>query len=220
MCVERTKKIDKRMRRITPRLQEKLQNVTRTCTFLAIACFVLMLIGAVRAHGQTPNVVISELPPEIPQTTKLYYDGSNRVEYICRASGWRNQIQWSISGGTLINVVVSAGVTTVTTSSAHGITAGSEITISGSSTTSLNTTFTVTTVGSSTTMALNKSMPDGTYAEQGLRVTATQPRTSAAIWTIQKFIYSGSNLVSRLSSKPGQICDNRAVTGTSQIAYQ
>lgn len=203
-----------------PELSSMARTADKVLKVMSLLFLLLFLaFSAMRAHGQTPNVVISQQPPETPQTVKMFYNGSNQIEYVCKANGWKTQAQWSTSAGTLIQIQVTSGTATVTTSSSHGVIVGTELVISGSNTSGVNGSYVVTSVGT-LTMTLNKSMPDGTYSDNSLRVTVTQPKTSAAVWTIQKFLYSGSNLVDIKSSKSGQICDNRAATGTLQIAYQ
>lgn len=192
----------------------------RVLGVLSLVFLLLFLAFAARhANGQTPNVVTSQEPPLNPQTVKMFYNGSSQVEYLCKANGWKTQTQWSISAGTLIQIQVTSGTATITTSANHDVIVGTEVVISGSASSGINGTYVVTSVGT-LTMTLNKSLPDGTYTDNALRVTVTQPKTSAAVWTIQKFFYSGTNLIDIKSSKSGQICDNRAATGTLQIAYQ
>lgn len=178
-----------------------------------------------KAYGQTttPQVVLSQEPPATPQAVRLFYDGSSRLQYMCKAHGWKTQSQYAVTAGSLVNIAVSSGVATVTTSAAHGVLAEAQIRITGSSSSLMNRKATVASV-TSTTMVLAGVFEDGTYSSgnsPALTVTTTFPKTSQAIWTVTKHYYDGSgNLTDVKTSEPNQICDNRAATGSLQIAYQ
>lgn len=189
------------------------------------AVIALGLISEYYCHGQTttPQVVLSQEPPATPQAIRLFYDGSSRLLYMCKAHGWKTQSQFSVSNGSLTNIVVSSSTATITTAAAHGILAEAQVQITGSSSSLMNRKASVASV-TSTTMVLAGSFEDGTYSSAnspGLTVTTSFPKTSQAIWTITKMYYDGSgNLTEVKSSAPNQICDNRAATGSTQIAYQ
>lgn len=189
------------------------------------AIIALGLISEYYCHGQTttPQVVLSQEPPATPQAVRLFYDGSSRLLYMCKAHGWKTQSQYTVVNGSLVNIAVTSSTATITTATAHGVLAEAQVQITGSSSSLMNRKATVTSV-TSTTMVLAGVFEDGTYSianSPGLTVVTSFPKTSQAIWTITKHYYDGSgNLTEVKTSAPNQICDNRAASGTTQIAYQ
>jgi hypothetical protein len=180
------------------------------------------------AWAQEGSVVNpSEGPPQYSWTNLFFYiPASTNLEYICMARSAQNSFSWSIGSG-LTSIVDAANTATVTTSTAHGLSAGNLVTISGATAdTDLNGSYYVQAVGSATTFDITTAnVTDTTYNSAPLAVATTAPRSSAAIWSIQKLVYSGSNLIAKQwaggNSGFKAICDNRAVTtGTTKVTFQ
>ena len=184
-------------------------------TLLAIAASMLAQDGTA--------VNISPSPPSRPWTSLFFYDGSSSIEYICKADAVQPPFSWTKAATTLTNIVVATNVGTVTFSAAHGLNPGNRIAVSGASVDSdLNGNYYVQTVPTASTLTITTaSVADATYTEAGLVVTTSAPRTTAAIWTITKFSYSGSVPTMDQTSPHGQVCDNRAATtGATTVTYQ
>ena len=179
-----------------------------TCAFMTFA-----QVGA--------DVIVSDGPQRTFHTQLYFRDGSNNTEYACIALRNQPTFTWTVAGSTLTSIVDSSNTATVTTPSAHGLAVGNAVTIAGASDADLNKTFYVQTVGSTTTFTITTdSVTDATYTT-GLSLSTRAPRTTAAIWTIQKYSYTTTYIDRGQSSPPGSICDNRAVTtGDTKVTYQ
>lgn len=96
---------------------------------------------------------------------------------------------WSISGGTLVSIVVSGGTVTVTTASAHGINSGDRVRVSGAiapvpsfpvNDFALNGTYPAITVTSATSFKFPvANVPAGTYNNPGLFVASGAARSTS-----------------------------------------
>lgn len=186
---------------------------------------VLCLIASA-VWGQT-IVNPTQGPPPDAFTTLLYYDGSNNVEYACKAKAIQPSFSWTRSATTLTNIIVATNVGTATTSSAHGLAVGNPVTVSGATVdTDLNGTYYVQTIGSSTTFTITTaSVADATYNESTLAVATVAPRTTAAVWDIVHYNYTTSyvSAIQKAGGKAGlnSICANRATsTGSTKITFQ
>lgn len=199
------------------------------------------LLATLSLYGQTsPTVALSKGNPDAAYTVLNYYTGTY-LTYICKTPAFRQQATytWAITPGvgqgTLTNVVVAANVGTVTTSAAHGLAVGNKVTIAGATVdTDLNGSYYVQTVGSTTTFTITTaSVANATYTDSGMSLYTTAPRTTAAIWSVEKFTYDGSNnlvadqfAVGNVTGGVGTvaysfICDNRATTtGSTKITFQ
>lgn len=182
----------------------------------------LALTCAFFAYGQVgADVIVSDGPQRTPHTVRVFRDGSNNVEYVCTAQRNQAAFSWTTAASTLTSIVDSSNTSTVTTSTAHGLRPGNKVTITGASDADLNGTYYIQTVGSTTTFTITTaSVTDATYSS-GLTLSTRAPRGTAAIWTIQKFIYTTTYVDDVQWSDPGSICDNRAVTtGATKVTYQ
>jgi hypothetical protein len=153
---------------------------------LAFALYLSMLMS---------NAQTSEGPPPVAYQHLYFYDGSNNLQYDCVARQFVSTTAWTISDGSLVSIVVSSSSGTVTTASAHGLYIGARVTVSGSTTTALNTTYTVTSVPSSTTFTVTTSgVANGTYNNSSLSVSTNNPLLTAPVWAIKVYTYSGTSL--------------------------
>ena len=188
-----------------------------TVTVTILLLWVLLANSLYAQAGGSPSVVMRTQP-----TTVLnFYDGGGNLEYVCTTSYPATRTVFSVAASTLTSIVDSSNTSTLTIPS-HGLAVNNQITIAGATDTDLNTTFIVQTVSDANTITITtSSVTDTTYNEAALTVTTNAPRSSAAIWQITKFTYSGSSQIRKQNSRPNQICDNRAVsTGTTKIAYE
>ena len=182
----------------------------------------LALTCAFFAYGQVgDDVLVSDGPQRAPHTQLYFRDGLNNVEYSCVARRAQANYSWTTAGSTLTSIVDSANTSTVTTSTAHGLAVGNEITIAGASDADLNGTYYIQTVGSATTFTITTaSVTDATY-NSGLTLSTVAPRETAPIWTITKYSYTTTYIDRVQVSKSGSICANRAVTtGATKITYE
>lgn len=168
------------------------------------------------------NVVLSQEPPVRGITTKFLYDGSSRLEYVCKANSLQAPYSWTYAAGGITNIVVSSNVGTVTTGTAHGLEAGHKVTVTGSTQDpDLNAEYVVATVPTSTTFTIATSaVANGTYTT-GLVITGSAPRMNRPVWSISKLEYDGAATVPTAqkmvegTTAKGYVCDNR-----SAYAYQ
>jgi len=187
------------------------------------AILALMMVAAPMMLAQDGTTVnISPSPPARPWTKLLFMDGSSNLEYRCVADANQPVFTWTKAATTLTSIAVAANVGTVTFSGAHGLAVGNSVTVSGGTVAGINASYYVQTVPTSSTLTITTAgVGDDTYTESTLVVTSAAPRSTAAIWTITKFSYTGTNVVRDQSSAHGQVCDNRAVTtGATKIIYQ
>lgn len=179
---------------------------------------IAVLILSTCAFAQGPTVTLSDSDPSQGVTRLTFYSGG-APQYVCKALSQQRAFTWAVtptgSQGTLTSIVVATNVGTVTTSTNHGLAIGNSVTVVGSTTAALNAAYKIATVPSVTTFTITTSgVSDGTYNTAALALTTTAPRSSAAIWSIQFFVYGASGETSRQwahgSPAPAFICDNRA----------
>ena len=183
----------------------------------------LFAFAAMAQEGITVNQ--SSGPPPAPYTPFFDYAGGSNLIYMCKARPVQSPYVVSVAGKSMTNIVVSTDVGTVNWT-AHGLAVGNSITVAGTAVdTDLNATYYVQTVPDANSLTITTaSVADGTYTT-GLTITTTAPRNTAAIWYIEKYTYSGNNMV-MVQSAGGtpsltKICANRAATtGTTMITYQ
>ena len=164
-----------------------MRSILKTLVFAALA-FCLFL----------PCLSAQELPPTLGQTGHrlFYYDTSNNLEYVCWAQAQNAVNTFKRSDSTLTNIVDAATTATATTASAHGLTTGATVVITGATEdTDLNGTYTITVTGATTFTFTSASVTDATYTESTLVVTYTGPRDTVALWAIQRLFYSTNLLV-------------------------
>lgn len=164
-------------------------------------------------------------PPPVAYTDLYDYSGANLI-YVCKARSVQPNYTATIAATTLTDIVDSGTTGTVTWPN-HGLAVGNRVTVAGATVdTDLNGTYYVQTVADANTFTITTaSVTDATYTDATLTISTTAPRNVAAIWSIEKLTYSGSNLVSRqwANGNPTMvnICANRATsTGTTKITYQ
>ena len=188
---------------------------------------VFILTCALQAQeGSTVNN--TEGPPYAGWTMLMFYlSGTSNVEYVCQAKGVQPSYSFSVSGGTLTSIVDAVNTATVTTAAAHGLLADNTVTISGATgDADLNGSYSIITVPTATTFTVTTvNVTDTTYNNSSLAIATTAPRSTAAVWSIQKMVYSGDNLIRKQWAfgvpSPNRICDNRAqTTGNTRVAYQ
>lgn len=181
---------------------------------LALSPFTLLL-----QSQEGPTVNQSDGPPGRAYTKRLFYDGSDRLEYVCHAESNGRRWEFTITAATNATPIV------VTLPEAHGLYPGALVTITqAQGNTAANGVWQVTTPSSTTLGLLNRttaanSVGNGTYAANtGLLVTYA-PRMNQPQWSIQKLIYGASGLEfagwieGSSNVTGGKICDNRASYG-------
>lgn len=178
---------------------------TLTILFLSIAG-----LFAQTSPEYTPSIA----PPTTPYSYLMYRDGSNNVEYICRALSNQSNFTWTISAATLVNITDATNVATATTSTNHGLSVGNAVSVYGSTVAALNGNYVITAVGSTTFQFTTSGVADGTYNNAALGVATTSPRSNANVWSIQKLFYTGSYLDrfgwADSSTNTNKSCDSRA----------
>lgn len=194
-----------------------------------LVALVIILASVLAAQDGTPTSP-SQGPPYVAYTKLYFYDATPNIEYICAARSQQPTFSWTRALSTLTSIVDSSNTSTVTTSTAHGLSAGAKVTIAGVTTvggTALNTTFVIQTVGATTTFTITTSgVTDATYTDSGMTLSTTAPRTTAPVWDIVKFVYDATPLLTNMlhaggKSATNSICANRAVsTGATRIEYQ
>ena len=191
-------------------------------------------LASIPAMAQTKGTPVSVIPYPLSSPTQfLDYDGSGNLIYVCSAApngpttgSTQGPYTYSLSvtGGGLTSIVVLTNVGTVTTVAAHGLMVGQPVTVSGSTTSALNASYRIATVPSTTTFTIATSgVGDATYNNGPLTISGNAPLLTAAIWTIEKINYDGSNRainVQWAGGNPGtynKICANRAA---ASITYK
>lgn len=179
-----------------------------------ILAVLLVAIAAMAQEG--PIVNQSAGPPIRAWHQLLFYDGSDNLEYICWTLSSQNVTTWARTDSSLTSIAVSTNVGTVTTAADHGLTVGSTVVVSGATVdTDLNGTYAVVTVPSSKTFTITTaSVTDATYTESTLVTTYVGPRTTQAIWAVQRLFYASGYLFKRAwaegTSAANKICADRA----------
>lgn len=188
---------------------------------------ILALLLAASVFGQIPD------PGQFPNTTILPFDYvTGGVSYYCFTSPhgpWNNgsvpaTFSWTRAASTLTSIVVSSNTATATTSTAHGLAIGNQVTVAGATVdTDLNASYRILTVPSSTTFTFTTvAVANATYVDATMTLSTTAPRTTVAIWSISFLAYDGSNNLSGITWANGNkrtytsICANRATT----VVYQ
>lgn len=124
---------------------------------------------------------------------KLFYYTETLLQYICDAPSVVPQTSVSVAAGTATNIVVSSNVGTVTVQ-AHGLWAGAVVTVSGSSTSALNATYSVVSVTDENTYVISTSgVSNGTYTT-GIRISTNSPLVTDPLWSISVYVYSSGVL--------------------------
>lgn len=167
----------------------------------SVLVLALCLVSALLWSQQTGQPVgVVQFPNQTP-TRFLDYNGGSNLTYLCLAPSL-NQTStpsWytyslSVTAATLTNIIVATNVGTATTVSAHGLMVGQKTTVSGSTTSALNASYTVATIPSTTTFTITTAgVGDATYNNGALTVSGEAPLLTSPIWSIQKFTYDGSN---------------------------
>lgn len=161
--------------------------VTLVFLILSAACF-----------GQyAPEYVQSQTNPNLPITTLYYRDGSNNVQYVCKALSNQPSYSWTWGGlsgtGTISTISVSSNVATITFSSAHGLSSTNRIILGTATTASLSGTY-VATVTSTTAVTIPTSgVADGSYTvitDPNLNINTIAPRTTASYWSVYQLFYT------------------------------
>jgi len=162
--------------------------------------FYAMVAGALFSQQTGQPVGIVQFPTQSP-TRFLDYAGGSNLTYLCLAPSINQTstpgnytYSFSVTGGTLTNIVVLTNVGTATTVSAHGLMVGQKTAVSGSTTAALNATYTVATIPSTTTFTFTTAgVGDATYSNGPLTVSGEAPLLTSPIWSIQHFTYDAAN---------------------------
>ena len=165
-----------------------------------------------------PEYTQSISPPNTPYSYLIFRDGSNNIEYICRALSRQPSFDWRVSDTTLTSIVVSSNTATVTTASAHGLAVGNQVSVFGSAVAALNGGYQVATVGATTFTFTTSGVSDATYNNAELGVGTTAPRSNASIWSIQKFFYTTS-LIDRFGWADSSTSTNKSCSDRTTYAY-
>jgi hypothetical protein len=180
----------------------------------------MILTGQPAQQGATTT--ISGVPPDSASATtnRLFYDGSTNcggkqcLVYICTALSQQSSFAFSIVSSTLTSIVDSGNTATINFAVNSGLNVDNRIFIRNASVSALNGYFTILTIPTATSATVATSgVADATYADTFLQVETMAPRTSAAVWKVEKIRQTSDFLTaSRTNSQPvgGQICDNRA----------
>jgi hypothetical protein len=186
--------------------------------------FILALLLAGVANGQQPVRVVDGKGADAVVSpgsyTSLGFNTGGALTYECISYPLGPLTTWTYSAGDITGIVDSSNTATITFAAAHGLRVGNRITISGSTSTQLNTTFLVATAPDTTSVTITTaSVTDATYTT-GVKITTTAPLTSKAVWNIAYFTYDATGLWTSTtwaegSRKFDQVCDNRAT-----LAYQ
>ena len=181
----------------------------------------LLLFLSLSAYSQVaPEYTPSVAPPNTPITILSYRDGSNNVQYICKALSNQPDFAWTRSAATLTSIVDSSNTSTVTTSTAHGLSVGNRVTISGATVDpDLNGSYVIQSVPNSTTFTITTAnVTDGTYNESTLTVDTTAPRSNASVWSIQQNYYTTTYL-DRIAWAEGTTSFTKACDSKATYAY-
>jgi hypothetical protein len=184
------------------------EGLTMRSLIRSLLIFVFLVFGA----------VAQELPPAIGLSSHrlFFYDASNNLEYVCWTQSQNATATFTRAATTLTNIVDSGTTATATTASAHGLTTGATVVVTGATVDAdLNSTAVITVTGTTTFTFTSASVADATYTEATLVVTYSGPRDTSAIWAIQKFFYNASNYLVKAAWATGspantRICANRA----------
>lgn len=151
--------------------------------------FILLLLAACAVQAQN-DVIISQKSPSAGYQFIMGYSGTNLL-YICRAASIQpTSPSISIASATQANPAV------FTISGGHGFDASALpiVTVSGGTGnwTAVNGSFTATII-SSTEFSIPVNSTTFGAVSGTLVFTTRAPRTTSPIWSVQKFVYDGSN---------------------------
>ena len=189
----------------------------------AILIALLLTVSAMAQEGTVVNQ--TEGPPPGGYTDLFTYDGSNLPIYACRAKAIQPPYAASVAGATMTNIIVAANVGTVTWTT-HGLKIGNRVTVAGATDADLNKAYYVQTTADANTFTITVADVSADTYTTGVTITTTAPRSTAAVWSILKYTYSGTNLISKqwASGSPEKmvnICANQAVTtGATMVTFQ
>ena len=183
-----------------------------------------MAAGLLAQDG--PVVNPSSGPPGGGPWHSLYfYDASSNLTYTCWALPRSTTVTW-LSATTLTSVVDSSDTATVTTTTAHGLTIGATVALSGfTGDTDLNATYEVLTVPTTATFTITTALvTDGTYNLAGgekvgvLSTTALQD--TGAYWSIQRYVYDTSNRIIKTAWADGTKAPIKACASRASYSYR
>jgi len=100
---------------------------------------VFFLLTLIPSFGQmVPEYVASDSSPNLGITPLYFRDGSNNVQYTCRALSKQPTYAWGwvapTSGGVISTISVNTNTATITFSANHGLAADNQIIISAATT--------------------------------------------------------------------------------------
>jgi hypothetical protein len=186
----------------------------------------LLFLSFAGLYAQTsPEFTISIAPPTTPYTSLFYRDGSNNVEYICKALSNQPNYVWYAANGSpvLTSIVDSSNTATVTTAVDHGLLVGNRVQIFGVTTdVDLNATYVVASVPTTATFTITTAnVTDGTYngtSDSGMKMATNSPRTNASIWSIQRNFYT-TTYIDRTSWAEGATSTTNSCASRTSYAY-
>jgi hypothetical protein len=153
--------------------------------------FILLLLAAMAVQAQN-DVIISQKSPSAGYQFIMGYSGDNLL-YLCKAASTQ-----PVSPSIAIASATNASPVVMTVSGGHGfdVSALPIVTISGGtgSWVAVNGSFTATVINSTTFSIVVDSTAFGAVSGT-LTFTTRAPRTTSNIWSVQKFVYSGSNMI-------------------------
>ena len=186
--------------------------------FVALLC----AAGLFAQEGVIVNATIGPAPTAHQKL--IYYDGSNRAEYVCVARS--NQPERVLTVASISKA--NPAVVTVTGHgfgdyATFGATIKPVIKITGMSGNwaGINGVWVGTVTAANTfTIPVNTSAYSGT-ADTTARVTTTSPRTSDAVWSINRFFYdsSGNFVASAWAANPGGASATDAKAGQTSMSF-
>lgn len=124
-------------------------------------------------HPDRLSIMAPEMDAIADQIFTAFKTAGYRVGLTIRPTTFRlhtptTRLSWAITGGTLASLVVSGGVATATTSTAHGLSTGFIVTIRRATTTSLNSGRKEIIVTGANTFTFTTSAPDATYTQPNI----------------------------------------------------
>lgn len=186
----------------------------------------LLVIATFSALAEGPVVNQSAGPPPTAYTTLYSYDGSDNLEYICKAKP--NQptatfgevaVTFARSDSTLTNITDSSNTSTATTAAAHYFAAGATVVVSGATVDAdLNGTYTILTVPSNVTFTFTTAdVSDAAYVESSLQAVA-HSGTAAGLLRI---VDSSNTGTATTSAAHGLAIGNEiVVTGATAVTWK
>ncbi len=173
----------------------------------------------------SPEYTQSVAPPTTPYTSVFYRDGSNNVEYICKALSNQPTYVWYATNGTpvLTSILDAADTATITTATAHGLLVGNRVQIFGvTSDVNLNGSYVIDSVPSDSTFTITTvGVGDGLYngtTDPGMKMSTSSPRTTASVWSIQRNFYT-TTYIDRTAWAEGTTATTNACSSRASYAY-